>query len=729
MTLKTPIPDDIVGAAQFRSNETTSASDGVLMHLGSNNHHLSNLGTLAIRENEGARSGSPSAITHSTAPASMKEGDTNYGFVAHDNLLTVQDAAKILPLSTATAGLILPTDRPRPHDGPFIGELFPVPIEGPTKSQLLNLAHDLDSDLATTMLVAWTIVLCRLSGQEIISIEIGGYVKTGSAMNLPALDVDFSGEPNTSELFTRVKRSLEISHDLPAAIHQACFCSHTESPSLPLSNGVSIKYFLELHLTQDGESVDTSIRYAAELYNKDTIKRYAGYLKVVLMNMVANATQPAATFDILSATEKVLLLEKWNETDAPYPHDQCIHHLFEVQVEKSPEAIAIVHDERAMTYRELNCRANWIAQQLIDIGVKSGDYVMLLFDRSIDLVASEIAVLKIGAAYVPIDTNAPLERQAYMAFDCGSSVLVTDEHRAVPAAIQGTVLRLAMFRGHIDQVQDNLKCLNASSQDTAYVMYTSGSTGRPKGVMVPHRGIARLILNNGYTEIASDDVVGFMINPSFDPSTFEVWSALLHGARLVIIDRDTVLDSHLLEALILRQQVSVLYMASAILHRHVFSIGRTLSNLKYLLAGGEQALLDAYATMAHLGGPCKVINTYGLTETSMTATAYVNTTAFEQLDRIPIGRAAANNRLYVLDSHLNLAPLGVVGELYVGGPGNATGYVNRPDLTAERFLPDPFSKVDGGRMYKTGDLVRYLPDGNLVFMGRNDNQIKIRGFR
>ncbi|KAF9342666.1 hypothetical protein BGX26_007067, partial [Mortierella sp. AD094] len=435
---------------------------------------------------------------------------------------------------------------------------------------------------------------------------------------------------------------------------------------------------------------------------------------------------------ILGSPEKELLLETWNRTDRPYPDYTCIHHLFESQVKLSPEAIAIVHDDRRLTYRELNSRANRLAHQLVAIGVKPGDNVLILLNRSIDLVAVEIAILKVGAAYVPIDTKAPVSRQAYIASDSLANLLITSENTNVPVQIQVPLLRLNANDEIVEDLQDTFESpvdCSPSSLITAYVMYTSGSTGLPKGVMVPHRGIARLVINNGFSDICPGDRMGFGTNPSFDPSTFEIWAPLLNGACIVVIDNDDYLDANRLAEAVVCQQVSCLYMTNALLNQYAFTIGHVLSKLKYLFCGAQQGSLKAYSVVLQHGGPVRLINRYGPTEITVNATTYRATSAIDQLDRLPIGRPIGNTRVYVLDKHLNPVPISVIGELYIGGPGVSNGYHNRPELTAQRFMPDPFSKVQGARMYSSGDLVRYLPDGNLVFMGRNDDQVKIRGFR
>ncbi|KAG0038320.1 hypothetical protein BGZ83_003119, partial [Gryganskiella cystojenkinii] len=315
---------------------------------------------------------------------------------------------------------------------------------------------------------------------------------------------------------------------------------------------------------------------------------------------------------------------------------------------------------------------------------------------------------------------APLERQVYIASDSGAKLLITDKHTKIPAALSAPILR---FRA------EDLGDTDVSTLDTAYIIYTSGSTGRPKGVIVPHRGIVNLIMNNDFAQLGAEDVLAFTCNPAFDPSTYEIWAALVHGARVAVVYRDTYLNPYLLAEELVRRKVTLLNISNGLLHQYAYLISDTLSRLKYLIGGSEQGSCKAYAAILRHGRPVRFVNHYGPTETTVTATIYTATSALDQLERIPIGRPISNARVYVLDKLHIPVPVGVVGELYIAGLGVAIGYLHLPELTAERFLPDPFAKVQGARMFKTGDLVRYLPDGNLVFVDRNDNQVKIRGYR
>ncbi|KAG0329999.1 hypothetical protein BG004_002207, partial [Podila humilis] len=695
MTLKIPIPGATIGPAQDGSNKTPSISDGVLTS-GDNIHLLANMaaGVPAATESKGASSGSPS---HSNASAANQDGDTSHEVAADVGPSTVPLDSNQPLVRMVPAGLNLPTDRPRSHVGPHAGALFSVPLSDSTISQLLSLAQDVHSDLSIAVLVAWTIVLSRLSSQENISLGVSGSVKAGNKAHLSTLAVDFTSEPDTSELFARVKRSLESCRDDPIAFYQASFYDHADGLSRSLVDGASANSFLELHFVHGGDNVDLNIRYAIDLYNKETIERYAGYINTVLVNMVADRTQPVAIFDILSSAEKTLLLEKWNDTGAEYPLDRCIHHLFEDQVEKAPDAIAIIHNNKKLTYLELNSLANCLAREISKAGVAPGDRVALFFERSIELVVAELAVLKAGAAYVPIDITAPEERQTFIMLDTGSKILVTKNGIGVPDQIQVPVLHFSADQKNMEyEPNANITTYQAqgSSLGTAYVKYTSGTTGVPKGVVSSHCSITSTIINNGCVEVGKEDCVAMALNPAFVLSSFDLWLALLNGARVVIIDEDTKLNPTALAAALIRYQVTYMFITAPLLVQYAHDIGETLSNLRYLISGGEQVQIKAFSAIQQHGGPVRLINRYGSTEMTSGA-VYTAIRAVNQLDRLPIGRPSSNRRAYVLDQYRNPVPIGALGDLYIGGPGLATGYLNHPDLTADKFLSDPFSDIKG----------------------------------
>ncbi|KAF9990451.1 hypothetical protein BGZ79_004800, partial [Entomortierella chlamydospora] len=434
---------------------------------------------------------------------------------------------------------------------------------------------------------------------------------------------------------------------------------------------------------------------------------------------------------ILPAVEREMLTQSWNTTDTAYPDNMCVHKLLENQVDQTPDTIAVVYENQTMTYRELNAKANHLAIQFRELGIQPGGFIATLLERSFELIVVQIAALKIGAAYVPIDPKAPIDRQSFIINDCEAQLLITDKNIKAPEEFHSITHRLDnIYQDEIDlmahDVDFNPTC---SSLDTAYVMYTSGSTGTPKGVIIPHRAIARLTINNSYIDIGSDDHVAFAANPAFDASTFEIWAPLLNGGRVVIIDTDSFTDSRRLSEIIDRHKVTTMFLTTVLFNQFVSSIGSSLAKLKNLLCGGEQENLESFNTLLQHGGPKHLIHCYGPTESTTFATTYEVKKVDVQQNRLPIGRPISNTKAYVLDERCQPVPLGVVGELYLGGDGVAKGYLNRPELTKERFVPDPFSTKADSRMYRTGDLVRHLPDGNLVFVSRNDHQVKIRGFR
>ncbi|WEN15095.1 non-ribosomal peptide synthase/polyketide synthase [Rhodanobacter sp. AS-Z3] len=454
------------------------------------------------------------------------------------------------------------------------------------------------------------------------------------------------------------------------------------------------------------------------------------YMQCALENLLdaleSHPLSPLRELGILPIAERRHLLETFNETKAPYPRNSSVHALFEEQVRHRADAVALVHGDIALSYAELNTRANRVAHQLIARGVCTGSFVAVLLERSIDLIVAQLAILKTGAAYVPIDPQLPEARQAWLIEDAGAPwLLAPTRHVAVTGAAKVLGMdELLLGDSLIDNPQQQV-----DAGDVAYVMYTSGSTGLPKGVLVPHRAINRLVRNNGYAHFGEDDRVAFAANPAFDAATLEVWAPLLNGGTLVVIDPATLLSTPAFIDTLRRTAVDTMWLTVALFNQLAEALAPVLPQLKTLIVGGD--VLDPAVIARVLKGPRpqRLLNGYGPTETTTFATTYTIEGHAREAHSIPIGRPIGNTRLYLLDAHRQPVPLGAVGELYIGGDGVALGYLNRPELTAERFLPDPFAAQADARLYRTGDLARYLPDGHVVFLGRNDHQVKIRGFR
>ncbi|MDO7929874.1 amino acid adenylation domain-containing protein, partial [Pseudomonas sp. KFB-139] len=426
---------------------------------------------------------------------------------------------------------------------------------------------------------------------------------------------------------------------------------------------------------------------------------------------------------VLPQAEREQLLHGFNDSAADYPRDSSVQALFERQVAARPEAVAAVHGEQALTYAELNAQANRLAHHLIGQGVIAGDAVAILLPRSLDLLVAQLAIIKCAAIYVPLDINAPQERQAFMVQDSGARHVLTHSNLVIP---QG-VARIDLDSLDLTHEHGNNPELACSSESAAYIMYTSGSTGTPKGVLVPHRAIARLVFNNGYADFNVQDRVAFASNPAFDASTLDVWAPLLNGGSVVVVDQDVLLSLPEFRALLLEQSVSVLWMTAGLFHQYASCLYDAFAQLRYLIVGGDVLDPSIIAQVLKHGAPQHLLNGYGPTEaTTFSATHEIKAVGEGS---IPIGKPLANTRLYVLDARQQPVPLGVTGELYIGGDGVALGYLNRAELTEQVFVADPFSNDPAARLYRTGDLACWLPDGSVEYRGRNDNQVKIRGFR
>ncbi|QPQ89142.1 amino acid adenylation domain-containing protein (plasmid) [Burkholderia gladioli] len=654
------------------------------------------------------------------------------------------------------------------HDGSQVRQAHRM-LPTALNSRLRTQAKRLGVSLASLCHLAWGRVVANTSGREqvVFGTVLFGRLHAGEGVDramglfintLPLrLDLDGTGvETSARQTHERLAELLVHEH---ASLALAQRCSGVMAPAPLFSALLNYRHNSIARPPDDSDNPDNpdqdiqwlggsertnypftlsvedfgvALGLTAQVIHPISPERVCGYMHHVL-GQLADALEHAPhtavrELAVLPADERELLLETWNRTDTPYPAHLCVHQLFEQQVQRTPEAIALVWEEQYLTYDQLNIQANRLAHRLIELGLGTGHYAAVLLERSISLVVAQLAILKVGAAYVPIDPETPSSRQAWIIADCNARLVITDGHHQLPFAdAQVITVQTALLASGT--------CSNPavllSGDDPAYVMYTSGSTGNPKGVIVPHQAINRLVINNGYAQFDALDRIAWLGNPCFDISTFEVWAPLLHGASVIAIAYANVLQVSNLRELIKRERITVLHLTAGLFNQVFEAIGDVFSDLRILMVGGDSVDLAAITSVLRRHRPQHLLHCYGPTETTTFATTCELVLDGAQPDshRLPIGRPIANTRIYLLDAYGQPVPLGAVGELYIGGAGVARGYLNQPELSAERFLNDPFHSAPGARMYRTGDLARYQADGNLEFLGRNDQQVKIRGFR
>jgi len=480
-------------------------------------------------------------------------------------------------------------------------------------------------------------------------------------------------------------------------------------------------YALTLIAYGDPE-VQLTILYDRRSFEDSTVTRMLGHLETLLEEMAADPMQPVSTLPLLTEAERHQLLVEWNNTRTDYPEDSCLHELVEAQVEQSPESVALVCEERKLSYREMNARANQLAHHLRALGVGPDVPVGICMERSPEMILGLLGILKAGGAYVPLDPTYPEERLAFMLEDSRVPVLLT-QRRLLETLPQRRARLLCLdpdWWANAEESREN-PSHGAGPENLAYVIYTSGTTGRPKGVQVEHRGLCNLVWTQARTcGVRPGDRVLQFCSLSFDPSIFEIGVALSSGATLCLGSQDSLMPGPALFRLLRNQAITTIILPPSVLSPLP---DEPLPALHTIIVGAEPVTAEF---VKRWGGQRRVLNIYGTTETTVFSTI---AQCAPDGRKPPVGRPVANTQVYLLDAHLRPVPLGVPGELYIGGVGLARGYLNRPELTAEKFIPNPFLADPEARLYKTGDLARYLPDGNIDFLGRVDYQVKVRGYR
>jgi len=655
--------------------------------------------------------------------------------------------------------LQLPTDRPRPATETFRGSMLPFALSRELTSALDRLARREGCTLYMVLLAAYTTLLHRYSGQEDILIGTAtagrnrpelramiGYFLTTMVMR-----TDPSGTPTFSELLRRVREvTLEgMAHDdVPFDIlvrtlqpertltHNPLFQTLlTLEPPLPVlecgwtltqmdvETGIS-KFDLSLEMDNRPEGLIGRFEYNSDLFDRATIERMNGQWRTLLESIVADPGRPISALPLLPAAERRQLLEGWNDTAREYPRQATVHQLVEEQARRTPHAIAAVCADEHLTYGALNRRANQLAHHLRTVGVGPETLVGICVDHSLEMLVGLLGILKAGGAYVPLDPTFPSDRIAFMLDDARAPVLVASRRTA--AALPPHDARLVLLDvdwPEIARQEEANPDGGAGPANLAYVIYTSGSTGWPKGVQVPHRAVVNLLCSMAREPgLSAEDRLLAVTTLSFDIAGLELFLPLTVGARVVVVNREVAINGPALIDALTASGATVMQATPATWQLLLAAGWRGDSRLT-VLCGGEGLPRELAAQLLPRVG--SLWNMYGPTET----TIWSAVCKVERADTISIGHPIANTRLYVLDTHGQLLPIGVPGELHIGGDGLARGYLGRPELTAERFIPHPLRDEPGERLYRTGDLVRYRMDGTLEFLGRLDTQVKVRGYR
>jgi amino acid adenylation domain-containing protein len=664
--------------------------------------------------------------------------------------------------------LELPTDRPRPKLQTFHGARRTMILPRQLLDSLKALSRQEHATMFMTCLAIFKTLLYRYTNQEDISVGVAlanrnrpetlGLI--GYFLNMLVMPTNFSGNPTFRELLRREKINTtnDFAHGefpfgrliqelkpkvdpsrnplfqvayiyldfvMPDDAQEAGFTGN----AVLWDNGHA-RFDMTLALTDMTDSLEVTIEFNTDLFDAATIERTLGHYRCLVEAIIADPDTLVAHLPLLTPAERRQMLVDWNDVRTEYPRHKSIHQLFEEQVANTPDNIALSFGDQRLTYDELNRAANRLAHHLQAIGVGPEVPVGLMLERSVEMVIAILAILKAGGAYVPLDASYPIERLDFMLKDARLPVVImADALLEKLPSFFGQVICIdtdaELFAGASDV---NPKS-NVTSENLAYVIYTSGSTGQPKGITIPHRAVIRLVRDTNYVQVKASDRIAQGSNAVFDAITFELWGALLNGAQVVGISRETALSPPDFARQIREDGISIVFLTTALFNQIAIETPQAFATVRQVLFGGEAVEPRWVRRILAEGAPEILQHVYGPTESTTYATWHHVRQVTGEATTVPIGGPLSNTSVYVLDRNFEPVPIGVPGELVIGGDGLARGYLWRPELTAERFVPDPFSAEPGARVYRTGDLVRYLPDGQIEFLGRVDNQVKVRGFR
>ncbi|WP_340035122.1 plipastatin non-ribosomal peptide synthetase PpsC [Bacillus sp. FSL K6-0993] len=683
------------------------------------------------------------------------------GFKTGDAYKT-QEAYWLKQLEGELPVLDLPADHARPPVRSFAGDKVSFTLDQEVASGLHKLARENGSTLYMVLLAAYTAFLSRLSGQEDIIVGspiagrphkdlepiLGMFVNTLGLRTRPEGGkpfVQYLQEVRETALeafehqdypFEELVDKLELTRDMSRnPLFDVMFVlQNMDQESLELdelclkpaaNNGhQTSKFDLTLYAQEQSHGLLTfQMEFSTDLYKKKTIEKWLQYFINMLLSIIKDNKAALGTINILNEDETHYLIHELNRTKIDYPRNETISRLFEMQAEQTPNAVAIVSDTQVFTYEDLNSWANQIASVLQIKGVGPDSVVALLTGRTPELIAGMLGILKAGGAYLPIASDLPVERIAYMLSDSGAALLLQSEKtekQLLDIECEQIIIEDIQKQGETKNVDSS-----AGSHSLAYIIYTSGSTGKPKGVMIEQRSVIRLVKNSNYITFTPEDRLLMTSSIGFDVGSFEIFGPLLNGAALHLSDQQTFLDSHQLKRYIEHQGITTIWLTSSLFNHLTEQNEQTFSQLKHLIIGGEALSPSHVNRIRNVCPEVSIWNGYGPTENTTFSTCLHIQKTYEL--SIPIGRPVGNSTAYILNQWGVLQPVGAVGELCVGGDGVARGYLGRPDLTKEKFVPHPFAP--GDRLYRTGDLARWLPDGTIEYVGRIDDQVKVRGYR